>query len=336
MRTLFIYLKQCLVTIILLLTISTVSIAQTANNNTNVHPSLNSTNQLLWILLDYINRTVNASVKTQENLLYQPTPELENTMSLGTGQVLSQPATQSIAHQDLLDSLKLLTTTHNNFKIIKKVSKQVPINTTLLNKLGKGFDLNSLIGTTNLDDKQIKMARNYIAFAGGLVKPYEVIKPKDFKDDLRSVHRYKVQLGINLARTAAAISTLYYFLAERTPQDNLGVLAQIPVNQQGLIDFNSDKALSKVSPLMIEKYQAEKRAANPMWYQNMEHAEPATLQRETLHIMASIQKSLFDMRMLMERQTALLALMTLQQNEEQQEELLESTRKDIFTEKANG
>ena len=221
-----------------------------------------------------------------------------------------------------------MVTISDSSDIIDKAADQVPFSLSTLKKLGTGFNLNSLIATVNLSgDKRPKFAKNYIAFASGLVKPHEVIPPRDMLSDLDNVTDYKVQLGINASRTAASTSTLYYFLAERLPQAGLGKLSGITVDDAGNISFDSRDSShipDAASPLMVAKYNVEKRAANPNWYKAMESAPPATIQRETLYVLANINKSFFDSQMLMERQIALLAIISLAQNEIHQKDALKS------------
>ncbi|MCD6055956.1 MAG: hypothetical protein K0R12_918 [Gammaproteobacteria bacterium] len=284
------------------------------------------TNWLLWKLSDYMNRTVNAEVATQKNLMYQPTPNLNNSIAANLGQTASRQEAQNIANQDVLKSLKLLVTTSDNTTIVNTASKEVPVTVSMANQIGSAFNLNTVLDNTNYNSKQAKMAQNYIAFASGIVRPYEVLDPKKIlSKDLNNLSDYKVQLGIATARATAALSTLYQLLAERTPQTGLGTLSQATVDSNGNVSFAEGAAApADVSPLLVAQYNAEKRSSNPGWYQSMETATPATLQRESLYTMADIQKSLFDLRMIMERQTALLAMISLQQNEAQQRVILQS------------
>ena len=302
--------------------------APPANANPN---TIAYTNWLLWTLSHYINGAVDAAVKTHKKLIYQPTPNLDNTLSANVGQSLSQQTTHNTADQNVLDGLKLMVTTSDNTDIVNASAKQVPISVSTANKVGAGFNLNSLLDTTSLNTQSANNAKNYIAFASGLVKPHEVLDPKEMLSNADNLSEYKTQLGIATARSNAPISTLYQLLAERTPQSGLGTLSKITVDSKGQISFTSDATTpADASELQVAEYNAKKRADNPNWYQSMETATPATLQRETLYTMADIQKSLFDLRLAMERQTALLALVALQQNETQQKPLLESDKNAVM------
>lgn len=301
--------------------------APPANANPN---TVAYTNWLLWTLSQYINNAVNASVQTHKKLIYQPTPNLDSTLSGNVGQSLSIQTTRDTANQDLLDSLKLMVTTSDNTDIVNAAAKQVPVSVSTANTVGAGFNLNALLDATNLNAQAANHAKNYIAFASGLVKPHEVLPPAQMLSHANNLSAYKTQLGIATARSSASISTLYQLLAERTPQAGLGTLSKITVDSNGQISFADDATIpADASELQVAQYNAQKRADNPNWYRSMETATPATLQRETLYTMADIQKSLFDLHLAMERQTALLALVALQQNEAQQKTLLESDKQAV-------
>ena len=77
MRLLSRYLKQLAIITSLVLGLSASALAIENPNNSATAPA--STNQLLWELSNYISHAIDAAVKTQQNLMYQPTPGIENT-----------------------------------------------------------------------------------------------------------------------------------------------------------------------------------------------------------------------------------------------------------------
>lgn len=332
MQRLFYFVKTriiCFGVLLLALSQCAMSLAATDSSNTGLATppsSTVSTNQLLLSLSNYIVRAVNAAVQTHQNLLYQPTFGIENTIAVNAGQNASQSETRKIANQAILRVIKLLVTTSDNTKIVNAAANRVPYSVSTLKQFGPGFSLNSFIDVTNLDGNHAKNAENFIAFFGGTVKPHEVLDPKDMlSPDLENVPEYKVQLGISTVRNGTPLDTLYTFLSQRIPQAGLGKLAGITVDDNGQISFDSNsKPLNDASALMVKQFNVAKRFANPKWYQAMEAASPATIQREILYVLAHIDQSLFDSYMLKQREMVLLAQIALQQSEPQQKAALKS------------
>jgi hypothetical protein len=97
------------------------------------------------------------------------------------------------------------------------------------------------------------------------------------------------------AQQSAALTILYQIYARRLPIPNIKA---------------ADTALNRDNPsaLQIEDYIANWRTSSPAWYQAMETAPPATIARETLYVLAEIQRQLQSIRMDNERLASMQAI----------------------------
>lgn len=65
------------------------------------------------------------------------------------------------------------------------------------------------------------------------------------------------------------------------------------------------------SQLQVDKYLIDKRLNNPEWYLKMNTATPIALQRETLFVLAEMQRQIYELRMVNERMLATLSTMQM-------------------------
>ncbi|PIZ05117.1 MAG: hypothetical protein COY58_00715 [Gammaproteobacteria bacterium CG_4_10_14_0_8_um_filter_38_16] len=79
-----------------------------------------------------------------------------------------------------------------------------------------------------------------------------------------------------LAIRSMNINTLNQLIAERTPVTGLGEAAGL-------------KKSTPASPMQVEAYQANHRIESKKWYNSVENASPATVQRETLIVLAEME-----------------------------------------------
>lgn len=110
----------------------------------------------------------------------------------------------------------------------------------------------------------------------------------------KAYQTFQYTLHTLLAIRSMSINTLNQLIAERTPMLGLGAAAGLPANQPA-------------SPLQVEAYQANHRIQNPNWYAHIKLETPATLQRETLVVLAEIEHQNYEAHLDNER---LLSAMT--------------------------
>jgi len=107
--------------------------------------------------------------------------------------------------------------------------------------------------------------------------------------------KYELALRSAVASQTVATNNLNYLMAERTPVKGLGTKAGM--------------STADASPLQVEKYQATRRVNSKQWYQQMQAATPATVQRETLFVLAELEKQNYQAHLDRER---ILATLTAQ------------------------
>ncbi len=168
------------------------------------------------------------------------------------------------------------------------------------------FDVSSLLSSLSYTDEDTKKnAENYIQFITSLADPVSSINMSTLTSEQRrllqssNTGRYYVRYirGVVAARSLAANNLLRMY-AERIPQTDLGKLA-------GMKEKDA-------SPLEVKTYLATRRADNQTWYQSMAVASDSTVMKETLNILAEIEKQNHEAQMQNERILATLSVMVLQ------------------------
>lgn len=167
-------------------------------------------------------------------------------------------------------------------------------------------------GNSTLDQNQ--SAQAFIQLLSGLNSPMPVVNfsnvaSKDLPDLLNrtDVINYLTALRSYAAQEGVGLSNLYHYYAERVSVTGLGAAANLPPPTGSMIPpINA-------SPLQVEDYYANRRLNDSNWYSQMQNASPAAIQREQLYLLAEIRSELFKNRMEMERMTATLSAMELQQ-----------------------
>ena len=104
-----------------------------------------------------------------------------------------------------------------------------------------------------------------------------------------------------LAQRTITLSALNQLIGERTPIQNLGVAAGMPPTDPEKNTYPS------ASPLQVESYRANHRLTDPHWYQSVQNASPATVQRELLIVLAEIEHQNYEAHLDRERLLAAIA-----------------------------
>lgn len=178
------------------------------------------------------------------------------------------------------------------------------------------MNFSSLIGPvayTNFNFKNLSSnpQYNYIQFVSGNYQPVSTISLTDAEPKLKpeqiqqiensnDYRKYRAAIRAYVAAQSVGMSNLYQLMAERIPQQDLGAAAGMPTRD--------------VSQLQLNQYLASRRNQNPDWYKQMATASPATVQRETLFVLAEIRQQLFTMQQQNERLLATISVMQMQQN----------------------
>ncbi len=171
------------------------------------------------------------------------------------------------------------------------------------------FNYASLIMPTAYTSPELQAAKRFVQYA---TKDYAPLtegidlsalrnkSPAELKKFISSPAWQKYQLNIRsmMAARSIILNNLNHLIAERNPIKKLG-------NNAGL-------STKSASPLQLEKYIATHRATNKKWYQQMQAASPATVQRETLFVLAEIEKQNYQAHLDRERLLAAITGIELQ------------------------
>ncbi len=136
---------------------------------------------------------------------------------------------------------------------------------------------------------------------------------------------YQLTMRRMMTLKSGVSSVLNYLYSERYPSSTLAQQAKLPpaYTTKNYISSSDDDATGNAggsttasakvtaSPLQYENYIANHRVNSHAWYQSMSTASPATVQRETLFVLAAILSKMQQAHMDRERQ---MFLTTLQLN----------------------
>lgn len=175
-------------------------------------------------------------------------------------------------------------------------------------KNNRFFDFANLITPTAYSPSQQTAAEAFVKYAAQSTQ--NMAQSIDFSSLASSAEKLNVVLNsapyqsymMNirnlLALRSMAVQALNQLIAERTPIAGLGKMAGLA----------SDAA----SPLQVEAYMANHRIQDPNWYESVQKASPATLQRKTLVILAEIEHQNYEAQLQREQLLAQLAAMNIQ------------------------
>jgi len=298
-----------------------------------------------------IDSFLSATTHKDANLLYQVNQDIANTentnINLSAASINAQKITRQTTMNALEGSLaelpysvlspnnKYLTVLKNRLKAIGGVDEETRIQNLAKQEgtdnllpdsaglytpnLGEGgstskptsydgdLDFGSLVAPQAYNSNEKKKKKNFIQYVTQQYKPISSVDLSALKGNKKEIQQlvnnptyqqYKVMLRSNLATSSIALSNLNHLLSERIVQKGLG----------------NDTSIGKsdVSPLQLENYVANHRIASKQWYQNMNSASPAVVQRETLFVLAEIESQLQRMHLDNERLLSVMSVMELQ------------------------
>lgn len=180
-----------------------------------------------------------------------------------------------------------------------------PVATVLAND--RHFNVASVINPTAYTKAQQAAAQGYLGFLTKSAKSLttgidfsklrslsEKQKPKALADLKNSTayQNYQYDVRSSAARRSVVLNTFDRLMAERTPVKGLG---------------KSLGFTKGASPLQLEKYRATHRVTDPKWYKAVQNSSPATVQRETLLVLAEIEAQNYQRHLDQERTETELA-----------------------------
>lgn len=168
--------------------------------------------------------------------------------------------------------------------------------------------MGKLAYTTDTDKNNAEQA---LSFLSDYASPLGSIDPSTLnKEQVEKMNsspegqRYRVHIRTLAAVRSLALSNFYHMLMERMPVKNLGKNAGLPGHDTA---GNGD-----ASPLEVESYIATRRVNSADWYTYMNKAPEVIVARETLFVLAEMEKQLFEIKQQNERILATLTVMAVQ------------------------
>lgn len=158
------------------------------------------------------------------------------------------------------------------------------------------FTMNTLLGNSVLTTDQVTAAQSYIQFLAGTGNPVQTLPANTAAAATGPVKAFLSTLGSYVATQSAGMSVLYKALAVRSVEPGLGPTANLPDN---------------ISPLKLQ----ETMVTTPLsqtWYDSMNKANPADIQKQTLFLLANMQNLMYQNGLQLEQLNVTLATLQLQ------------------------
>ncbi len=141
----------------------------------------------------------------------------------------------------------------------------------------------------------------------------------------KAYKQYQLSVRSLLASRSVALSNMNQLMVERTPikttqpnaglaslSETIGVKPSVIYKKDPNNPSEKTKYYVYASPLQISNYIANHRANSKQWYQDMAKASPATVQRETLYVLAEMESQMQRQHIDSERLLATLTAMQLE------------------------
>ncbi|MFT3741636.1 MAG: hypothetical protein QM752_03040 [Gammaproteobacteria bacterium] len=303
--------------LLLIFTLLIASLSAQAQASSSLKDVVDSIQNLQKGMLNWVNATATMYL----NLLYEENPSYPITVAANSTVPNAGDKASNKARELSLPQIKEALTRQNEERrktILALIeASDNPSSTspaTATRKKGKGtaagdanFDIASLLSPVSYsDDEAKKQALGFVEFITSLVDPVSDINLTLLTDSQRATLQNSA-VGRDYIRSVRALVTarsvpvdnLIRIYTERLPQEGLGKEAGMPQ--------------ADASPLEVNRFIATRRADNvDDWYQTMATASSTTLQRETLNILAEIERQNYQAHLQNEQILATLSVMALQ------------------------
>lgn len=198
------------------------------------------------------------------------------------------------------------------------------------------LNVESLLGPVQYDTTKYNTASkaaDFIKYVASLYNPtttidFSQLSSTELKQAvaMSTVQQYLILTRSMAANLSVGLNNLYYLFDQRVPEKTTKLLGSsaTPIELEKL-PSNLQK---DASPLALQKWMATRRLtsdspseSNTSWAAGIQKANPATLQREMVYLLAEIRYELFQNRMVMERLLATQSVEQLQTGATQQFQL---------------
>lgn len=177
---------------------------------------------------------------------------------------------------------------NNSMTYVDTFSNMIPVSYSLMvrdqDKALKPFNIGTIVNDNALSESDLPFAGAFLQYVSGNAMPINIyptrLLPVDPSKRTMPIKKYLATLGTYQAMESVGMNNMFRLIAERQVQKGLGEKA-------GVVRFNAEgqkEALKDASPLQVEKFNAERRAADPDWYAQMQKATTHGLMREMLYI----------------------------------------------------
>lgn len=195
------------------------------------------------------------------------------------------------------------------------------------NPTNNAFNFANIIDPTGYTPAQLSDAKRFVEYAAQSTQDitegfnFSTLfgKPKALLalKQMSSYQHYVMRLRTLVALRSMNINTLNQMIAERTTITGLGTTAgigkfTINYGSNGQVNSVTKTPIADASPLQVEAYQANHRVEDPNWYAKIETASPATIQRDTLVVLAEIEHQNYEAHLDRERLLAAISAISLQ------------------------
>lgn len=231
---------------------------------------------------------------------------------------MAKNSTATLASMPADDTLYVTGEDQNKTNVLLNPALQKP--TVLYNS---SFNFGNLITPTTYTPSEENAAKQFVVYAARSTQnlvgqvPFQKLRGNTVllnKLKTDSVYaKFVVSIRHMLAIRSVNINTLNQLIAERTPVPNLAKKADLPKTVQGY---------PNASPLQVEAYQANHRIEDPNWYARVENSSPATVQRNTLIVLAEIEHQNYQAHLDRERILAAIAANNLQSSAQANDAML--------------
>ncbi|MFZ0219723.1 MAG: hypothetical protein WAL30_05920 [Candidatus Aquirickettsiella sp.] len=189
----------------------------------------------------------------------------------------------------------------------------------------KSIDINSLLQPISYnDDTEADEAKNVINALNGSLMPINIINFNQLVANLsgnkknnlnaklqeKQVQAYLATLRSYLATQTVALNNLYQLYTERQKIDS----SKLDPNLRPAFRALSSQTKAPISLLKLENFMATRRILDKTWYKDLIQANPATLQRQQVELLAENLSESYQTRMTLERLLATMSVLVLEFN----------------------
>lgn len=259
-------------------------------------------------------------------------PKLLFTQASDTPYATQTQVTGFQASPKELPWLKAPSTGNNSSTFNNGSMSNSPSNNPILLENNNNFNFASLITPTAYSSTEAAAAKRYVIYAAQSTqdltttltnckeRPCSITELASNPAALIAIKKdpiyaeFALTVRSMLAIRSITINTLNHLIAERTPMPGLAAAAGFNKKDKSKLTPQEQNELknNEASPLQVAEYQANHRIQDPNWYQSVQNASPADVQRNILIVLAEIEHQNYEAHLDRERLLAAITASNLQ------------------------